>query len=88
MEFTLTVPADASFATMVRGVAVHGARSAGCGDADAAAFGRKVEEAVAGMLAAAHPGASLTVAVRSVDEPLEVVIGSGRDTRTLRLGPT
>jgi len=85
MEFTLTVPADARFAGMVRGIAAHGARGAGCSDSDAAAFGRTVEEAVLGMLAAAHPEASVTVAVRSGDEPLEVVIGSGRGTRTLTL---
>ena len=88
MEFNLTIPADARFIDMVRGVAVLGARCAGCIDADAAAFGRTVEEAVLGMLAAAHPEASVTVAVRTGDQPLEVVIGSGRGTRTLTLGPT
>ncbi len=87
-EFNLTVPADARFAGMVRGVAVHGARHAGSADADAAAFGRTVEEALLGMLAAAHPEASVSVTVRVGGGPLEVVIGSGRGTRTLTLGPT
>jgi hypothetical protein len=85
MEFNLTVSADARFAGMVRGVAAHGARASGYGDTEAAAFGRTVEEAVLGMLAAAHPEASLTVAVRYGDGPLEIVIGSGRGTRTLTL---
>ena len=87
MEFTLTIPADARLVSMVRGVAAHGARGAGSSDADAAAFGRTVEEAVHGMLSAAHPEASVTVTVRT-GQPLEVVIGSGRGTRTLTLGPT
>ncbi len=88
MEFSLTVPADARFAGMVRSVAMHGARSTGRGDVEAAAFGRTVEDAVLGLLAAAHPEASLTVAVRYGEGPLEIVIGSGRGTRTLTLGPT
>ena len=83
--FELTLPADAQFVPMVRALAVHGARSAGCGEPEAETFGRKVEEALISMLAAGHPGASLTVTVRSGDEPLEVVIGSGRGARTLTL---
>ena len=56
-EFNLTVPADVRFAGMVCHLAVHGARHAGHADAEASAFGLTVEEAVLGMLAAAHPEA-------------------------------
>jgi hypothetical protein len=88
MEFNLTIPADVRFAGMVRNVAAHGARHAGSADAAASAFGRTVEDAVLGMLAAAHPQASVSVTVRGGRGPVEVVIGSGRGTRTLTLGPT
>jgi len=87
-EFNLTVPADSRFSGMVGRVAVHGARYVGCADAEASAFGRTVEEALLGMLAAAHPEASVSVTVRGRGGSLEVVIGSGRGTRTLTLGPT
>ena len=85
-EFTLMVPADARFAGMVRGVAAHGARLCGCADDEASAFGGEVEEALLGVLAASHPEASVSVAVSTGDGPVEVVIGSGRGTRTLTSG--
>lgn len=82
-DLRVTVPADPQYAEMVRGVVVHGARHAGCLEADASAFGGKVEEAIRDMLAAAGPDASVSIAVRRVRGPMEVVVSSDRGARTL-----
>lgn len=84
-DLNVTVPADTQFAEMVRDVVVHGARDAGCADADAAAFGRKVEAAVRETLAAAAPSASVSIAVRRLSGPIEVVISGDRGARTLAM---
>ena len=89
-DLALQVPPDAGFAPMVRDLALHGARSAGCDEAKCIAFGREVEEAARHVLNGARgadgaKGAMVPVAVRRDDGPIEVVIGSGAAARTLTL---
>ena len=75
-DLRLSLPADRRFVAMVRDLAVHGAKQAGKGEVDADAFGRKVEEAARGSLAAAPSTAIIPVTVRCADGPVEVTIGS------------
>jgi hypothetical protein len=84
-DLHVTMPVNPELAEMVRDVAVHGARHAGCTDADAAAFGRKVEDAVRETLTAARTNASISIEVRWEQGPVEVIIGSGRDAHTLTI---
>lgn len=80
-ELTLSLPHDVRLAATVRGLAVQAAHYAGCVGAKAEAFGRSVEEAARGCLAAAPAGAEVAVVVRRAAGPLEVRI----DTRTITL---
>jgi hypothetical protein len=84
LDLTLQVPPDAGFAPMVRDLALHGARTAGCAEATCAAFGREVEDAVRALLESAK-GAMVPVAVRRDGGRVEVVIGSGAAARTITL---
>lgn len=84
-EFHVAIPADRSFAVMIRNVVAHGARQAGSADDAAVAFGRDVEDAVREMLGAAGVHEQLTLVLRKQDGPMEVVINDGRATRTLAL---
>lgn len=83
-EFNIDLPADRSFATMIRDLVAHGAREAGSAEDAAVTFGCTVEEAVREMLATAA-GERLAIVVRKQDGPVEVVISSRRATRTLAL---
>ena len=53
-DLTLQVPPDAGFAPMVRDLALHGARTAGCAEAQCIAFGREVEDAARHVLTGAE----------------------------------
>ena len=75
-ELSLTLPADRRYAAMVRDLAVHGAKHAGQSEADAEAFGRKVEEAARESLAGSSSTATVPVTVRCAEGPVEVTIGS------------
>lgn len=85
VELNLTLPTDARFAGMVRDLVAHGARSAGCADARALAFGRKVEEAVREVFAAGGADTPVSITIRRVKGPIEVLIGSDRGTRALAI---
>lgn len=74
-DLRLALPADRRFAPMVRDLAVHGATQAGHGEADAAAFGRKVEQAARESLAGSA-SATIPVTVHCAEGPVEVTIGS------------
>lgn len=75
-ELSMTLPADGRFAAMVRDLAVHGAKHAGHGEADAEAFGHKVEQAARESLAGSSSTATVPVTVRCAEGPVEVTIGS------------
>ena len=75
-EFNLSVPADRRYAAMLRDLGAHGARQAGMGAADAAAFGRRVEAAAGDTLAASGSDGTVPVIVRYSGGPVEVTIGS------------
>ena len=75
-ELNLLLPADSRHATMVRDLAVHGARQAGHSDDQAEAFGRKVEQAARESLAGSSSTEPIPVTVRCAEGPVEVTIGS------------
>jgi hypothetical protein len=75
-DLSLTLPADRRFVAMVRDLAVHGAKQAGHSEADAEAFGRKVEAAARESLAGSSSTATVPVTVRCAEGPVEVTIGS------------
>lgn len=75
-DLRLALPADRRFAPMVRDLAVHGAKQAGHGEADAEAFGRKVEQAARESLAGTASSATIPVTVHCAEGPVEVTIGS------------
>ena len=75
-ELSLTVPRDRRFVAMVRDLAVHGAKHAGHSEADADAFGLRVEAAARESLAGSSSTATVPVMVRCAEGPVEVTIGS------------
>ena len=75
-ELRISLPVDRRHAAMVRDLAVHGAKQAGHSDADAEAFGRKVEQAALESLSGSSSTATIPVTVRCADGPVEVTIGS------------
>jgi hypothetical protein len=72
-EFTISVPRDPQFVSMVRGLAVQAARYAACGNAETETFAVSV----------ASPNASISVIVRRDAGPLEFLI----DGRTIAVEP-
>ena len=84
-DLRMSLPAEGRFASLIGDVAGHGARRAGCGDADAASFGSQVESAVRELLAAGSADGTISVTVRRVKGPLEVVVSSDRGARTMSL---
>jgi hypothetical protein len=75
-EFNLSLPADRRYAPMLRDLAAHGARQAGMNDAEAIAFGRRVEAAAGDALTVSGSAASVPVTVRCSGGPVEMTIGS------------
>jgi hypothetical protein len=75
-ELQLSLPHDVRLAVTVRSLAVQAARYAGCGDAQAQAFGRSVEEVVRGYLEDATSAANVPVTLRRAAGPLEITIAS------------
>ena len=75
-DMRLALPADGRFAAMVRDLGVHGAKQAGHTDAEADAFGRKVEQAARESISASSSTATIPVTVRCAEGPVEVTIGS------------
>ena len=82
-EFTLSIPRDPQFVSMVRGLAVHAARYASCASSEAEAFAGSVEAAVHASLRQASPHATISVVVRRDAGPLEFLI----DGRTIAVEP-
>ena len=82
-EFTISVPRDPQFVSMVRGLAVQAARYAACGTAEAETFAVSVEAAVQACLREASHNASISVVVRRDAGPLEFLI----DGRTVAVEP-
>jgi hypothetical protein len=83
-DIRVALPPDDDFAPMVRALALHGARQAGCPDADAAAIGNQVEDAVRDLCArASSPTDPVNVTVRCENGPLQVVLDAHGATRTL-----
>jgi hypothetical protein len=83
-DLRLSIPADARLAGMVRDLAVHGVRQIGLGEPDATAFGRRVEEAFREAIQGAEH-ARISMVIRKVAGPLEVVISSGGAERALAI---
>jgi hypothetical protein len=82
-EFTLSVPRDPQFVSMVRGLAVQAARYAACGNAETEAFAASVEAAVHACFRETSQGATVSVIVRRDAGPLEFLI----DGRTVAVEP-
>jgi hypothetical protein len=82
-EFTISVPRDPQFVSMVRGLAVQAARYAACGNAETETFAVSVEAAVHACLREASPSAIISVVVRRDAGPLEFLI----DGRTVAVEP-
>jgi hypothetical protein len=82
-EFTLTVPRDPQFVSMVRGLAIQAARYAACGNAETETFAVSVEAAVHACLRETSPEATISVVVRRDAGPLEFLI----DGRTIAVEP-
>ena len=82
-EFTISVPRDAQFVSMVRGLAVQAARYASCDHADAEIFAGSVEAAVHACLRDPSSNAVMYVVVRRDAGPLEFLI----DGRTVAVEP-
>lgn len=73
-DFTVSVPQDARFASMVRRVAEQAAEYAGYPRTQAEAFGQRVEDVVRDSIDQTSADGSLPVVVRRSDGPLEVLI--------------
>ena len=82
-EFTISLPRDPQFASMVRGIAIHAARYTSCGNSDAETFAGSVEAAVHACLREASSNAMISVVVRRDAGPLEFLI----DGRTIAVEP-
>ena len=82
-EFSISLPRDQQFVSMVRGLAMHAARYASCGNSDAETFAGSVEEAVHACLLEASSNATISVVVRRDAGPLEFLI----DGRTIAVEP-
>jgi hypothetical protein len=85
IEIQVDVPADPRFVGMVRELAAHGARHAGCQDADAAEFAARVEHSAREQFARCGGDSVVVVTVRQTQAAVEVVIGTSRGARTLTL---
>jgi hypothetical protein len=81
--FTISVPRDPQFVSMVRGLAVHAARYASCGKTDVETFALSVEAAVHACLREASSDATISVVVRRDAGPLEFLING----RTIAVEP-
>jgi len=73
-QFRLSVPRDAQFVSMVRGLAVQAARYASCKDGEVESFAGSVEAAVRACLRDASAGNVISVTVQRNAGPLEVLI--------------
>ena len=82
-QFTISIPRDAQFVSMVRGLAVHAARYASCASPDAETFAGSVEAAVHACLREASSNATISVVVRRDAGPLEFLL----DGRTVAVEP-
>ena len=75
-ELRVSLPGDSRYVAMLRDLAVHGAKQAGHSEADADAFGRRVEQAARESLDGSSSTADIPVTVRCAEGPVEVTIGS------------
>ena len=73
-ELTVSVSPDTRFATTVRELVAYAAHYAGCSEADAAVFGRDVEDAVRASLEGIAGDAIVPITVRRQAGPVEVLV--------------
>ena len=81
--FTASVPRDARFVAIVRGLAEQAARYASCHAADTERFGGSVETAVRACIQDASPDADMSVVVRRDAGAVEVRV----DDRSVTVDP-
>lgn len=74
-ELNVSVSNDARLAVTVRALAICAANQAGCGEAAAAAFGRRVEDTVRASLQGRLSDGLLPVTLRHHASTVEVVVG-------------
>ena len=77
-KLNVLLPRDARLLDMVRELVVQAAQCAGCGEAEARAFGRAVETTTRDTLENTHSRARLPVVVRQTGGPLEVLVDGRR----------
>jgi hypothetical protein len=82
-QFSISVPRDPQFVSMVRGMAVQAARYASCGEGEAETFAGSVEAAVRTCLREASAEPVLSIVVRRDTGALEVLV----DGRTVAVEP-
>ena len=82
-EFTISLPRDPQFVSMVRGLAMHAARYASCVNTDDETIAATVEAALHACMREATPSATISVVVRREAGPLEFLI----DGRTIAVEP-
>lgn len=77
-EVTVSLPRDARLVALVRELAVQAAQCAGCGEAEARAFGGTVEAMTREYLDTTAPGTLLPVVLRRAAGPVEVLVDGRR----------
>jgi hypothetical protein len=73
-QFSLSVPRDAQFAPMVRGLAAQAARYASCSEAEVEAFAGSVDAAVRACLRESSADAIIAITVQRDAGPIEVLV--------------
>ena len=73
-EINVSLPHDARFVETARALAIHAARQAGYGEAEAHAFGRDVEDVLRGHMEDDGPDTPIPLIVRKASGPVEVLI--------------
>jgi hypothetical protein len=79
-DLNVSLPHDDRLVELVRELAVQAAQCAGCGEAEARAFGRTVETMTREYLETSDPQTPLPVVVRRTTGPVEVLV-DGRSAR-------
>ena len=80
-ELNVTVAADPGLVPVMRDLAVHAARYAGCRGSDADAYGHVVEAIVRACFEGGPGGREVPVILRRVDGPVEFLIASDPGAR-------
>jgi hypothetical protein len=77
-ELNVSLPHDARLVEMVRELAVQAAQCAGCGEAEARAFGRTVEAMTRESLETTGSGSMLPVVLRRGGDSVECLVDGRR----------